>query len=589
MRTLIALFSILTVIALTNCKPANKGAQLKTLEDMASGGDLTEVQCSGDLSKASQLQAGEKDIDSFPLYAFIEFRSKVTPDQEKSIRAALKGALTAIPADLQNILIWLKTTIVVTGDLSVCPSDLYGDRVAMASSGLNKAKGCHVVTRSEQDGKRKVDKVEILVQPDEQAILHSFVKLVGYVFSTFVSHAYLLDDKSSFDVFNSDSDALVNYKEKLARSYLSDLYTSRAIFPVESVEGFLGNGAGAIIDEVMKAGKDLPSDIFNKFTYRLAQDASDPSNDIMKLRHLRFLDFVFANAFDSYHCHAYGSFDQNAVTEAQAKTSFTVDERKTLFASLSNTQETMHYLFPYSYLTFSDLDLVMVAIGKRYGGLQPDANAELNLTGADLTGLNFSSLLSSLSSLFQGSSGLSNLAVNPSSILGAGNTLNTGALSSALSSMMGSGTIKTSGNAMGNQLTSMMSQMNKLLGTSQGQSMMNILNDPDEYDNMLQDLQNLDLSSLSSLSSLGSLGSLGSGSGLGSSLISGNMLGSLLGGNGGSILGAGGSSGSGGGSVSSTGTCPSGQSSYTCKTGSKAGKKVCYPSQVGWSPEQYCK
>jgi hypothetical protein len=137
--------------------------------------------------------------------------------------------------------------------------------------------------------------------------------------------------------------ALLAFEKNLARAFVADLVASnQKAFDIAALAPFLGRFDRAAVAAAAAAGQD-PLDLFS---YDQAQATKQYPGYAFNKK--RFLDFVFAEAFDSYYCNNWGEFNEGKAQAIAAGNQPLADAK-----DLANTRRRMATFFPKSHGVFA--------------------------------------------------------------------------------------------------------------------------------------------------------------------------------------------------------------------------------------------
>ena len=195
------------------------------------------------------------------------------------------------------------------------------------------------------------------VTNDPKEIQHSLLK-------TFASAISQLAPEIQPEIYP----ALLAFEKNVARAFVADLVDQRqGAFNISNLNNFLGKYE---LDKIEKLtanyvpGADIKNDPLELFSFDPRETGRSYRGYAFNKK--RFLDFTFAEAFDSYFCNNWGAFN-----EGKAKSIAHGDQPLTGAMDLANTRKRMAVFFPRSHKVFA------AGIGKVLKALEKGEGASL--------------------------------------------------------------------------------------------------------------------------------------------------------------------------------------------------------------------
>ncbi len=306
MKSLNLLNSVLIMILAgfyVSCKkPDDSAARIKTLDSIASGSlNIDDYQCDGSRSVAitdKKIIFDRKDT------------KKLSEEKKKDIRKAVKDYFAALPPEVEELFLKMGGQVMITNRTNeICSSSFYGKN--LDSSKGEQTDGCfHFVS---DPGKRKTPIFAVVQSPDAKKIRYYGPQIFGYMYAQFYSRLTISAGKNGLKIDGTEPMALATLKEDVANAFLSDIISTKN-YKLEVLENLIGK----------KSNEELKGDNIEKPLDKLSflKDES---------RRRQFLDYVFANSFQSAHCNA----KSLSVANSKFKKSSALFQR--LDASISQT------------------------------------------------------------------------------------------------------------------------------------------------------------------------------------------------------------------------------------------------------------
>lgn len=282
------------VAASLGCQPAStekEGAKVAALEDLAGNTSVDgDNACTGtNTVKIHDANIAIEGVDVAGKAAAL---------------TAVHSYLTAIPIDVQDAFVKLNGRILITDKApTLCASGSDNPQTPGYVGGARHIQGCFIFKKSAA-GK---DVFTIVHSPDPAGIAHSGVRIFGFLWAQFYTRLTAgAGSSGKYSLKNQEAPSAARAKFHLANRFLRDVASSTK-FGLTSLEPLLGSGAAAIITGNV-IGKVETADAFDGVTFAYADDPTAWTNaqkdSARSLRRQRFVDYVYADAFDSLHCNA---------------------------------------------------------------------------------------------------------------------------------------------------------------------------------------------------------------------------------------------------------------------------------------------
>lgn len=331
----------LGIVLVIGCKPKATQSDIASLENFASQSLLKTNVCVG---PTSELESASVEHALAGLYP-----------NASSHRDIVRKALSAVPQPLRDLFSGLNGEIIITAT-----PHHYCNTNAMADYELT---ACYRY----RPGKNGRPRILQIILPDNAATIgHGLVRQFGYLFAQRLSR---LDIKTSGEqvtvaALSSRNPGIQTRMEAVAEAFLSDLHFS-PYFGFESLKKFLGTETedivrGALVGNTNQDGRGL----LDKLALKDAKKR-------------RFVDAVFAEAFDSYYCNAYSEVDPKVLAPLKTKNVLKLAELGQVLSKIDNTRVIMSLLFNNTLQVFNNIDPEFFRLGKRQGS---------SLTGFALNG-----------------------------------------------------------------------------------------------------------------------------------------------------------------------------------------------------------
>lgn len=238
--------SFLFLALLAGCKGDLTVSSGKSLNNMArNSGEVSRNVCKG---------SNKAVLGIYQEWDHIDF-SRVSTDKVPALKSALQNALSAVPANLQDLFFGLGGKIVFTSNLDKpirsstdLTCDQSGQRRNFISEGTDRIEACWTTDSKTSD-------VVILMNPSVDSVNHATIRIFGYILSQILSKLEVSDDG-----------VMITKKNEHFEDLMSDI-------------------AAAVVADVRRPG--------SKYTFS--------ANEAL-LRSDEFKYFAFAEAFDSFYC-----------------------------------------------------------------------------------------------------------------------------------------------------------------------------------------------------------------------------------------------------------------------------------------------
>ncbi len=378
-------FSGLLALSFSSCRVAQDSsyARIKTLDSIASGTlNLDAYQCKG--TSTAQITDQKIIFDQLDT-------AKVSIAKQAELRTAVKDYISALPPSAETLFLQMGGQVLITSRASeICAAAHYGRNLDESKG--EKTDGCFQFANDPAGRQGAI--FTIIHTPDAKKIRYYGPQIFGYMYAQFYSRLTLTADKKGLDVTEQESLQLIALKERVANAFLADILATKD-YKIEVIKNLLGE----------KSDQELKNKSIEQPLERLSalKDAK---------RRSQFLDYVYANSFQSAHC--------NSKSLEVARTKF--KKSTALFREIDAAVVQVSAV-----LTGASTSLAAEKASAQQGSFSL-ANEELSLVGGDF----LSSIMPMLGSLF----GMSD---------GAGSAGGVGGIAGLFRSLMGGG----SGSAAG--------------------------------------------------------------------------------------------------------------------------------------------
>lgn len=263
------------VIGLTACKQGGDGAysRIKTLDSIANGTlNLNAYQCKG---------SGHSDISDQKIIFDVSDTTTVSENQKSEIRRAVKDYMSALPNSAESLFLSMGGQVLITQKVNqICANSHYGRNLDETKG--EKTDGCfHFV--SDPSGKESPI-FTIVHSPDAKKIRYYGPQIFGYLYAQFYSRLTIRSDGRGLTISEQEPLRLIALKERVANAFLNDILATRD-YKIDVIENLLGQSSD----------QELKNTSIEKPLERLSSLRDQK-------RRSQFLDYVFANSFQSAHC-----------------------------------------------------------------------------------------------------------------------------------------------------------------------------------------------------------------------------------------------------------------------------------------------
>ncbi len=274
-RNLPFLASLLACISLASCKAQvdDSSSRIKTLDSIASGTlNIDSYQCKG----SSQTSITDQKIifdksDS----------SNISETRRTELRKAVKDYFSALPDSAESLFLKFGGQVLITSKASeICSASHFGRNLDETKG--EKTDGCfHFV--NDPTGKGGAI-FSIVHSPDAKKIRYYGPQIFGYLYAQFYSRLNVSSDRKGLVISVQEPMQLITLKEKVANAFLSDILATKN-YKVDVIENLLGPNSN---EELQNTAVSSPLE-------RLSSLKNQQKRS-------QFLDYVYANSFQSAHC-----------------------------------------------------------------------------------------------------------------------------------------------------------------------------------------------------------------------------------------------------------------------------------------------
>lgn len=289
-------YLLIIIFVFTACNRQNK-SRTRNLESLASGKSIT-TQC---LSRSAPPRASVKLLAStiIPLAG--------ARNDQVTIQAT--DALRVIPEEALMFLLYHRAHIIATSDpTSICSGAIQAFSTYKMQFQSKDLASCAVYS---PPSKSRPEVLNLVVHSSPAEVSENLVRVAGAA----VAQVSAVTDPQGWA-------SMRGFQVNLANRFLQDVEGS-GVFRLDDLKGFIG--------QRLNSGRSLTIDSFD-FGGADAGQAGRKS---------RFLDYVFAESFDSYYCNSEGNYNPALIEAVKRKA-----RPETDLALISNTRERMHGLFP---------------------------------------------------------------------------------------------------------------------------------------------------------------------------------------------------------------------------------------------------
>jgi hypothetical protein len=272
------MLSLVGMVA-SGCKSTN-GSDTQSLDNFArkSGASLTENQCKGDFDLMTDLFS--PDLDMINIHA----KDQQTATQ---LQSKVESALKAVPTQIQMAFFGLGGIVEVSSlTHDICSQGLSKEQKDRHAEFGSKITGCWKYQTDYQKLKdntlTKDSRVVIYIDANPASIEHSLVRTFGYVLSQVLVKLDHQEGKPEVKQIEGDA-KFEAAKEEITLAFLDDVSASDGLYELSRYESLIGKG-------VLSKDKMERGTAWTKLVTERPQDAK------------AFMDYVFAEAFDSQYC-----------------------------------------------------------------------------------------------------------------------------------------------------------------------------------------------------------------------------------------------------------------------------------------------
>jgi hypothetical protein len=282
--------------------------------------------------------------------------SNISETRRTELRKAVKDYFSALPDSAESLFLKFGGQVLITSKASeICSASHYGRNLDETKG--EKTDGCfHFV--NDPTGKGGAI-FSIVHSPDAKKIRYYGPQIFGYLYAQFYSRLNVSSDRKGLVISEQEPMQLIALKEKVANAFLSDILATKN-YKVDVIENLLG----------VNSNQELQNTAI-----------SSPIERLSSLKNLQkrsqFLDYVYANSFQSAHC--------NNASREVARTKF---KRS---ASL-----------------FSEMNAAVIQVSAALNGTSESAATASATTSSNSFSLAGGDLLSSVMPLFSNLFGMSN-------------------------------------------------------------------------------------------------------------------------------------------------------------------------------------
>lgn len=317
LRALVAFVSLASA-----CKPSATSS-VRTLDNFAADATVHQNFCG---ASAAVRQA---EPARFILADRVVFDDVVArdPGRLRVLKDEVIASLTAVPPNIQKMFLAMDGFVYVRGDVGqICSEAAEGEGAA----------SCFRFGQDPDGVRARV--LDIYVAPSEPAIRHGLLRQFAFVYTQFLARLRFDGIRNGVPsyTFLEESQPLLDAKLAVADAYLDDL-NDQSLFPAPR---FSGDSSGA------------------KAVSAIA-------------------DYIFAEAFDSYYCNDWGTYDTRLAETIRAE-----EAPLSAIAGLPNTRRLMADFFPGTYRAFKAAALSLKLESSTVGlALQDDVTSSVEAGG----------------------------------------------------------------------------------------------------------------------------------------------------------------------------------------------------------------
>lgn len=361
---------LIAAVLLFGCKPPAKTSEVKSLENFTNGTELIRI---NDCSAPPDAK--------IPHQALIDAIA-IEPGNAKEA-ATVRRVLTAVPPGVLQFFHDSRGVIHLVPDgLGTCAERMTGNKGAAAlvqrAVKYQPMKACNLQgMRNQETEDAQTDKqgfyevlppLDIYIQGDQQTIKHELVRQFAMTF--FAHYGFLAptvnkSKKAVFDPGVEQRPEISLAVERLIASYLMDVAKS-PVFSLNMLDLYLGNGAGDILFKFLLGNPKSQFAPLERRYDTVLRASMGKKLDVkaMSRRVATFDTLMTIEAFDSYYCNNWGTFDKTAMgTVVDSKYETSADARRIIGAQ-QNSRRLMSALFPRTFAVFrKEIDPIISGMG----------------------------------------------------------------------------------------------------------------------------------------------------------------------------------------------------------------------------------
>lgn len=341
------------------CKPpGGGGADVKTLDNFASGQLLKFNQCGGRPGSAPSALAGNVQFDD------------ADKSKEAALRPEVASALSALPSEVASLFKGLGVRIVVSSSTTAICADAFKGNSQLFNYVLSKqdyVNGCFTYDSAEVTKNGKGALI-VWLTPSANAIRHGLIRSLGMVTAQNIASLMRVNE-STVALTNLESKDMRRSKELVAAAFVLDAVAAKRQSYADTLSDFFGTATqDAVLANIKNMGTSKKvSDLYAGFSFAPVGTAMSPAATLRERQ--RFEDFVFAETFDSFYCNDWAPFN---VSDAKQALNGEKDETFRS-AALRNTRQVLLNEFPTVHTIFADFDRQFRADSARIAASLPGA------------------------------------------------------------------------------------------------------------------------------------------------------------------------------------------------------------------------
>ena len=262
-------------ITAMSCKSEtdNSSSRIKTLDSIASGRlNIDSYQCKG---------SNQTSITDQKIVFDKSDRTTLSEGRKSELRKAVKDYFSALPDSAESLFLKFGGQVLITARASeICSASHYGRNLDETKG--EKTEGCfHFV--NDPTGKSGAI-FSIVHSPDAKKIRYYGPQIFGYLYAQFYSRLNVSADRKRLTISEHEPMQLITLKEKVANAFLSDILATKN-YKIDVIENLLGANSN---QELQNTSISAPIERLSSLKSREKRG--------------QFLDYVFANSFQSAHC-----------------------------------------------------------------------------------------------------------------------------------------------------------------------------------------------------------------------------------------------------------------------------------------------